>query len=301
MASEPTLKRNINPDVLPKDHVESQGASTKDPEKLPWFVPELKDLRREARDLFEGYSKIPSDEVVSHIKTSRDKAFKTYPYPCLGGWGFLELSITQSKYYQDILQRIKDGDPYLDVGCCVGQDIRKLVFDGAPSQNTYGSDLEQSFIDIGYELFLDKATLKTTFIAADILSPDSDLKQLYGKIDVIHVAAFLHLFNWDNSVKACKQLAAILKAKPGSMVLGRQVGHVESGEKARLIDLSRSRYRHTAESFEKMWKQVGEETGTEWKVEAQLEDEDLGEKSHGIMREYIPVGSRWLRFTIWRV
>ena len=70
MASESTFKHDSKPESFPKDYVDSQGASTKDPEKLPWYVPELKDLKPDARALFEGYSKIPSDEVVSHIKAS---------------------------------------------------------------------------------------------------------------------------------------------------------------------------------------------------------------------------------------
>src|SRR5207253_3242808 len=102
-------------------------------------------------------------------------------------------------------RRVKDGQKLLDVGCCVGQDLRKLVYDGAPAENTFGSDREQSFMDIGYELFLDKSTSKITFIAADILNPDSDLKQLNGQIDIIHAASFLHLFDWDECVQACRQ------------------------------------------------------------------------------------------------
>lgn len=31
--------------------------------------------------------------------------------------------------YPEVLERIKNGDQYLDIGCCVGQDIRKLVSD----------------------------------------------------------------------------------------------------------------------------------------------------------------------------
>ena len=38
--------------------------------------------------------------------------------------GFLELGVTESPQYSEVLQRIKDGDNYLDIGCCVGQFIR---------------------------------------------------------------------------------------------------------------------------------------------------------------------------------
>jgi hypothetical protein len=144
-----------------------------EPELMPWYVKELTELEPATRKLFETYSNVPSDEVVSHIKKVRDKAFRVvslpaqrmletgcrllhwptsyvpqFPYPCLGHWGFLNLSIGTSNAYQEILDRVKNGEQYLDLGCCVGQDIRKLVSDGAPSENTYGSDLKASFWDI---------------------------------------------------------------------------------------------------------------------------------------------------------
>lgn len=40
-----------------------------------------------------------------------------------------------------MVQRLKDGARYLDVGCCLGQDIRKLVADGVPSAHLYGVEL----------------------------------------------------------------------------------------------------------------------------------------------------------------
>lgn len=45
------------------------------PEDLPWFKKELDDVKPDARELFEKYSKVPSQDVVSHIVTQRNKAF----------------------------------------------------------------------------------------------------------------------------------------------------------------------------------------------------------------------------------
>ena len=42
--------------------------------------------------------------------------------------------ISKSPAYPAILSRIENGDSFLDVGCYLGQDIRQLVFDGAPSE-----------------------------------------------------------------------------------------------------------------------------------------------------------------------
>lgn len=46
------------------------------PEILPWYVKDLVDLHPKTKELFETYSKVPSDEVVSHITDIRNKAFK---------------------------------------------------------------------------------------------------------------------------------------------------------------------------------------------------------------------------------
>ena len=191
----------------------------------------------------------------------------------------------------------------LDLGCCVGQDIRKLVFDGAPSENTYGSDLEKNFMDIGYDLFLDKSTLKTTFIPADIFDKESGLKQIEGEIDIIHAASFLHLFDEQGQYNACKRIVEILKSKPGSLFIGRQIGNEKSGVFVGSIDPSKQRYRHNPESFKDMWKKIGEETQSEWEVEAYLEDQDLfalAEKM-GLDAAFIPEGSKWISFSVRRV
>ncbi|KAL1592849.1 hypothetical protein SLS60_011266 [Paraconiothyrium brasiliense] len=177
-----------------------------------------------------------------------------------------------------------------------------LLFDGAPSENTYGSDLEKNFMDIGYDLFLDKSTLKTTFIAADIFDEDSELKQIAGDIDIVHAASFLHLFDEEGQHKACRRIVKLLKGKAGSLFIGRQIGNVDAGVHVGSIDSSRKRFRHNSQTFEEMWKKVGEETGTKWKVDAYLEDQNLHAMAEkmGLESATIPPGSKWLSFAVRR-
>jgi phenolic acid decarboxylase len=47
-----------------------------EPEVLPWYVKDLVDLEPMTKELFETYSKVPSEEVVAHITQIRNKAFK---------------------------------------------------------------------------------------------------------------------------------------------------------------------------------------------------------------------------------
>jgi hypothetical protein len=137
----------------------------------------------------------------------------------------------------------------------------------------YGSDLQAEFLDIGYSLFKDATTLKSTFIAADIFDNAvlSPLHQLEGKLDIIWAGSFLHLFTWDSNVLAIKRMITLLKPVKGSMVIGKQMGNVKTGEFVHQGALQGSMYLHDGESFKRMWVQVGEETETRWDVVVESE------------------------------
>jgi hypothetical protein len=47
-----------------------------EPELLPWYTKELEEPKPATKELFEKYSKVPSADVVVHIKHVRDEAFK---------------------------------------------------------------------------------------------------------------------------------------------------------------------------------------------------------------------------------
>lgn len=165
---------------------------------------------------------------------------------------------------------------FLDLGCGFGQDIRALAVAGAPTQNLYGSDLRKEFWDLGYELFNDKGKLKSPFIQADLLAGNGSLpgglKELKGKVDVLYAGSLLHLFDYEGQIQVCELIIELLKPVKDSVVLGRQVGNVVAGETPRKTTDSNRMYRHNDESFKKMWKDLGEKTGTKWKVEVVMGD-----------------------------
>jgi hypothetical protein len=216
----------------------------------------------------------------------------------VGNWGFLNLSVVDGPVYKEVVERVKKGDLYLDIGCCMGQDIRALVQDGAIEENLYGSDLKKDFWEIGYDLFLDRSSLKAKFIEADVFDAESGLKELNGKLDIVHAASFFHLFDWDGQVKAAKRVVGLLKAEPGVLVFGRQGGNVNADVITRLMKDQQAAYWHNPESWAKMWKQVGDETGTKWEVDAFLGEEDLAKRTNAMA---LPAGSRFMTFSIRRV
>ncbi|KAH9826003.1 Methyltransferase domain [Teratosphaeria destructans] len=224
------------------------------------------------RHLLEQYSKIPADQVETHIRTLQDKASKVHPYPCIGSWRFLEWGLKTHPLYEcEILPRMLTGDEILlDMGCAIAQDIRWLVSDGVDSSRTYGGDLRLDYLDIGFEMFRDRDTLKTKFIQADIMDPENALfGELGGRVDILVASAFLHLFTYDVQKRVAMALAKLLKPQKDSLIVGRQMGSFVPGEYKRRDD-DVVRYRHDVESWKRFWEEIGEETGVEYAVEAEL-------------------------------
>jgi SAM-dependent methyltransferase len=189
---------------------------------------------------------------------------------------FLDLSMVTMGVYQEVLKRTKHGEKFLDLGCCLGQEIRKLVLDGAPCVNTYGSDLRGDFFSIGYELFRDEDRLRTTFIAADIFNDSSQLTTLAGQMNIIYTGALFHLFALDEQEKIAVRIVQLLAPQAGSMLCGQQSGNEIPGEYSRSGDTSgRKHFRHSPGSWKEMWDRVSERTQTRWSVEADLQSPEF--------------------------
>ena len=150
---------------------------------------------------------------------------------------------------------------------------------------------------MGYRLFLDRGTLKSKFIEADITDANSALSGLDGKIDIIYAGSFLHLFNYEAQIEVCKRLVKLLREKKDSLILGRQIGNTDAGGYVQKTNEGGIMYRHNAESFKNMWDEVGEETGTKWRVDHNFElFEWLGKEE----RDKVEPGTGMLRFSIFR-
>ncbi len=171
-------------------------------------------------------------------------------------WGY------RSDVYTTILQRLRHGDTFLEVGCFLGQDMRRLVNDGAPSESLHAVDIV-NFWELGYEMFRDKKRFKANFIEADLLDPSPALKALSGKIDVIYTSLVLHQWEWDKQVEAAKRLVDL--SRPGTILFGFQLGSLTS-EVTPVPNQDHGYLRHDIGTWKDMWDQVGEETGSKWEA-----------------------------------
>jgi hypothetical protein len=173
-----------------------------------------------------------------------------------------------------ILQRLKDGETMIDVGCFTGGDFRQCVFDGAPSANMLGFDIANHW-EVGYELYCDRSKFKGRFVEADLMAVGTEtcpkeLEALKGKVGVVHISQVLHQWDWQGQVEACKKL--VYFSKPGTLVVGFQIG---SAEGKKVVSPQFSHYmhwRHDPKSLQQMWDVAGEETGTKWKVDGKVRD-----------------------------
>jgi SAM-dependent methyltransferase len=203
-------------------------------------------------------------------------------------------AISRSPDYNTILNRIRtNNETFLDLGCCFGQDIRRLVNDEAPQSHLYGADLRPEFFDLGYKLFRDASTLKAKFLTADIFDPSSPLEELEGKVDIIYAGSFLHLFNYETQVVVCKRIVK-LREKKGAVVLERQAGNILAGEKVHRTNQAGSMFQHNEESFRKMWVDFSEATGTEWRVDVEMFEVDRP------VKRVEKSDRRAIRFSVWR-
>ena len=153
----------------------------------------------------------------------------------------------------------------LDLGTCLGQDLRKLLYDGAPLISLYGSDILPEYEKAGQNFFCDGDKFTHDhFIAADVLdsSPGNGLVKTEGTWDIIAITMFLHIWDLETQIQACKRILKLVKQEKGSLIIGSQTGN----EQAHALLLKppfgeRSVYRHNLESFKAMWLGVADETG----------------------------------------
>ncbi|KAL7932845.1 hypothetical protein V8C35DRAFT_305628 [Trichoderma chlorosporum] len=244
------------------------------------YVDDLPEDIEPFRQLLKGYSKVPPNETDELLINMRQRLWEVAMYPCIGRWSFLNLRSMQDSHFETALKRLKNStgldvgassvDTLLDIGCCIGQMLRKLVHDGIEPARLFGTDLHPEFISIGTELFRDEGC-GLTFAAGDMLDPDDKaLDKLNGKITLIHAANFFHLFTWEEQVKLGVRIARFLKPETtDAIIFGRQIGTHRPREKGG----RKKSFLHNQESFQKLWDEVGLKTGTRWHVQGAISEE----------------------------
>lgn len=236
-------------------------------------------------------------------------------YPCLGQFRFLELNLSarpRGDLYERLLSTLRSSPSspaFLDVGACLGQDVRKLIHDGAPRASVAGAELSQTFIRLGHELFRDSPA-DVAMVQADILAPlggkegegqgAAPLGRFRGRLSVVQLGMILHLFTWEEQVAAFENAVALLRDKPGVLIIGQATGNLDGVVTQTLTvgGANKGTCKHNVESFQRLVKDFEARTGTKWDVKAEL---DEGLSVHDGKRTWDDPKTRRLLFELERV
>ena len=99
-------------------------------------------MKKTPPTLLRGIKYLTYDPVPLH---QRDEAFAIRPYPFTGLGVWLCPALYFSPAYTEILSRLKSGSTIIDIGSFLGMDLRRLVYDGAPSDKMYAVDMTPQF------------------------------------------------------------------------------------------------------------------------------------------------------------
>ncbi|KAF2185799.1 hypothetical protein K469DRAFT_687644 [Zopfia rhizophila CBS 207.26] len=266
--------------------------------KLPWYLPCIGSrLTPACRALLSNYAKIPTAKQEAYIYHARDSAFLTFPLGTIGEFWFLVLGLAEHPSYARLINRLKDAPDknkpiLIDLGTCLGQDLRKLVYDGAASSQLLGIDKFPQFADIGYSFFQDAEEMKDCFVTADVFVADErdTLSMSKGTWDIVTSSMFLHSFDWDGQVAAVKKMFGLAEGK-GSWIMGLIAADMEE-QKVPILPpivpegVKMSRYVHNKESLSRLFQDVSKELGIEVTIEMSYQEDVESAYTHALQTSF---------------
>ncbi|OCK74558.1 hypothetical protein K432DRAFT_386739 [Lepidopterella palustris CBS 459.81] len=271
---------------------------------VPWYSPSIATKLKASGQLYSSYTGLEGTDLVRHVQTIRDRAWAIAPYPCIGRGWFLLPGLSGLKIWAEVVETAKEGKTVLDLGCGLGQDLRRLRAEVGAAAKLYAIDARKEMWELGCELFCDGKEPVAKFLCADarIRHPDNSnaslgdggwLNEIRGSIDVVIMSQVLDLFFWSEQIAIGRTIVEL--SNVGTKVVGCTFGTVQgsAGEHKSEGDLGFSRMYHDDRSFGTLWLDIGKATATTWKVEAELvelEEWGFDEDDIAWMTEPIPRG-----------
>ncbi|PQE30532.1 methyltransferase domain-containing protein [Rutstroemia sp. NJR-2017a WRK4] len=261
---------------------------------LPRYQQHIGDnLTPYGRKIFEEYAGIPSADVEAHIYKVRDLAWDVLPWPCIGEFWFISFGLSRHPHYQQLVRLLtsSSGSRILDVGTCVGQDLRALHVDGVPISALFGMDALPGFETVGHALFKDEDRFtKEHYIVGDILDLSGSLAETKGTWSALNMIMFLHMFNMEDAEKACTSALQLLRPEAGSLVVGAQTGTTKPMElvlKPPMCEPGEHKtiYRHSKETLVELWERAAEKLGVKIKATAEYDEEEIARRERGVRED----------------
>ena len=224
-----------------------------------------------SRDFFSSYYQqqhhraIADAEILQLVNQAHDQAVaKAHPYRCIKEYQFCYPRVMLHPHYAQLIQHnAKVGElRVLDVGSCMGSDLRQMILHGVKPEHALGLELEQDLIDIGLDgLYKDRAALQQSFTTQNVLDDgflesNSQFAAFHSAgIDVVYCGSVYHLLEEAPTHTLSAHLYKLLS--PGGVLFGRTVGSLLD---TRPVDANwngRSRFLHSAHTFKTMLLQYG--------------------------------------------
>lgn len=210
----------------------------------------------ETVELFQTYSKIYNiQQIITLAKEIRRKGLSQHPYKCIEKFMFLVPRSKKHPSYKYLVEN-KRTKPWkvLDIGCCMGTDVRQFMVDGIVNfqrgDSVVGVDVNASFFKLGYQLFGDEDKLKHVFRMCNFLSI-VNYKWL-EKYDVVYCGSVIHLFNQVQAEILVKNMFKVMNE--GAIVFGRTLG----SENAYSVEIGGAeRYLHSSQTLKELLVGVG--------------------------------------------
>lgn len=129
----------------------------------------------------------------------------------------------------------------------VGTDVRRLVYDGYNARNVFATDLRESFLADGHELYRDAETSEIRFFPSDIfdlptppspapsdpsdtpLSQVTTLSDLQNQVTHMYIALLFHLFDEASQYEIALKVGSLLRRTSGAVIFGRHQGAEDAG------------------------------------------------------------------------
>ncbi|KAH9467414.1 hypothetical protein Pst134EA_011060 [Puccinia striiformis f. sp. tritici] len=213
------------------------------------------------------------EKLKAHIMEIRAEGCKTFPFPCILCFYFLQGMIVRHPFYHNVRKEIEKKSSnrkiFLDIGAGMCTDLRQTIYYGWNRNDVIGVDVASEWRPLGYKLFrdsdrpipyflgniLEPQVLDVTDITkVDTMSLDlhslKNLNPLKGKAKFITLNQLFHFFDEAGQRKLAERCALCLSDEAGSSIFGMQIGGVKKGLE------SHKMFVHSVETWKELWESI---------------------------------------------
>ena len=190
---------------------------------------------------------------------------KYHTYRCIQSLSFLKPKVQNLAAYSKLLETYRNQGKVkvIDLGCCFGQETRKLMVDGIPPDMIWAMDVIDGYWTAGLELYNDGEDSKhrishvhTVFTDPCAAAVDESLgTMLTADFDCVILMYVFHVLSLAQSEMLVQRMNLMLKK--GGFVMGTCVGSTEAKEWHLTPDGKSSRYLHSIESLTELFTRSG--------------------------------------------